>query len=357
MLDNFTILTKGGLVLWSFDYAPVKGSPIDTFIKTILLEERAGSSNSYTIDLYTLRWTFDNDNDIIFLTVYQKIAQISYIDELLLSVKAVFADTTKQKSIRLLPSTFVYFDAKFNYLRDTLEEQAQKAKAGTKMRSFDQTSKGKEVTKNKGQPNKDKNIESTNKEKVVEIIEYECNNNVEQNDTQNTPEDTISNEPTLETSNEISDDTTITTDNEIILDEKEQKMQEARQKLEASRNKKGIKPINKIAKKAVTPKEPVKSTKQPFYIGNKITEVEKAELEKIAALAQKGKGPSIEELRKMHGVGEKFNLEYPEPEISEKSIFTSMFSGLSMNKTLQRSDLEATLAKFREHLVTKKCCC
>lgn len=66
MLDLFTILTKGGLVLWSKTFSPLFGSPVDSLIKNVLIEERAGSDTFYQ-DNYALKWTFANEVDLVFV--------------------------------------------------------------------------------------------------------------------------------------------------------------------------------------------------------------------------------------------------------------------------------------------------
>lgn len=72
MLDAFFIFTKGGIVLWSFSLAALKGNPVDSLIRSCLLEERAGeSSYAYTSDNtgYTLKWSFHNELDLVFVAV------------------------------------------------------------------------------------------------------------------------------------------------------------------------------------------------------------------------------------------------------------------------------------------------
>ncbi|KAI9025873.1 signal recognition particle, alpha subunit, N-terminal-domain-containing protein [Phycomyces nitens] len=91
MLDHFSILTKGGFVLWQKSYAPLSGAPVDALIKNVLIEERAGTV-SYSKDNYALRWTFANEVDLVFVVAYQKILQLAYIDELLETVKRLFLD-------------------------------------------------------------------------------------------------------------------------------------------------------------------------------------------------------------------------------------------------------------------------
>jgi signal recognition particle receptor subunit alpha len=96
MLDLFTILTKGGFVLWQKNFTTLSGSPVDELIKNVLIEERAGT-DSYYKDNYALKWSFANEVDLVFVVAYQKILQLQYIDELLETVKVMFIDTYKDK--------------------------------------------------------------------------------------------------------------------------------------------------------------------------------------------------------------------------------------------------------------------
>jgi signal recognition particle receptor subunit alpha len=89
MLDLFTIITKGGFVLFQKTFTPINGSPVQDLIKNVLIEERAGT-DSYSKDNYALKWTFANENDLVFVVAYQKILQLTYIDELLETMKRMF---------------------------------------------------------------------------------------------------------------------------------------------------------------------------------------------------------------------------------------------------------------------------
>ncbi|KAI8060723.1 SRP54-type protein [Gongronella butleri] len=96
MLDLFTILNKGGLVLWQQNFAPVAAQgPVTALIKDVLIEER-GATNTYLKDTYALKWTFANQLDLIFVVAYQKILQLPFLDELLETVKRLFIDTYRQ---------------------------------------------------------------------------------------------------------------------------------------------------------------------------------------------------------------------------------------------------------------------
>eukprot|EP00271_Cylindrocystis_brebissonii_P011620 TRINITY_DN29498_c0_g1_i1.p1 TRINITY_DN29498_c0_g1~~TRINITY_DN29498_c0_g1_i1.p1 ORF type:complete len:700 (-),score=166.60 TRINITY_DN29498_c0_g1_i1:365-2464(-) len=98
MLDNFSIFTRGGLVLWtSIHLSNLKGSPVDALIQTCLLQERSGEASfqhGKDAAAYTLKWTFHNELGLVFVAVYQRILQLLYVDELLALVKQEFTSGT-----------------------------------------------------------------------------------------------------------------------------------------------------------------------------------------------------------------------------------------------------------------------
>ncbi|KAG4190382.1 hypothetical protein ERO13_A07G027100v2 [Gossypium hirsutum] len=81
MLEQLLIFTRGGLILWTCKELgnALKGSPIDTLIRSCLLEERSGAA-SYNYDApgasYTLKWTFHNELGLVFVAVYQRILHL-----------------------------------------------------------------------------------------------------------------------------------------------------------------------------------------------------------------------------------------------------------------------------------------
>ncbi len=97
MLDHFTIFTKNGFVLWSKTFSPALNSadasanPVNSLIKRAFLEQRT-ADQKFDKDGYTLRWTFANELDLTFVVVYQRILQLSYIDELLDTIRSLFTD-------------------------------------------------------------------------------------------------------------------------------------------------------------------------------------------------------------------------------------------------------------------------
>jgi len=105
MLDLFTVLTSGGIVLFQRSqsassvsaYAPTY--LIDRVIADVFMQERS-SEREYAKDGYTVKWTFANELGLIFVAVYQKILELTWVDELLVAVKRMFvklyADSLKR---------------------------------------------------------------------------------------------------------------------------------------------------------------------------------------------------------------------------------------------------------------------
>eukprot|EP00287_Rhodomonas_sp_CCMP768_P020821 CAMPEP_0202814728 /NCGR_PEP_ID=MMETSP1389-20130828/5789_1 /ASSEMBLY_ACC=CAM_ASM_000865 /TAXON_ID=302021 /ORGANISM="Rhodomonas sp., Strain CCMP768" /LENGTH=65 /DNA_ID=CAMNT_0049486553 /DNA_START=51 /DNA_END=245 /DNA_ORIENTATION=- len=62
MLDCFTVLHKGGAVLWRKEMCKLQGEPINDLIKTVLLEERSAET-VYKKDQYQFKWALVNEFD------------------------------------------------------------------------------------------------------------------------------------------------------------------------------------------------------------------------------------------------------------------------------------------------------
>ncbi|MQL73237.1 hypothetical protein Taro_005589, partial [Colocasia esculenta] len=123
MLEQLLIFTRGGLILWTCRELgnALKGSPIDTLIRSCLLEERSADA-SYIYDApnagaaYALKWTFHNELGLVFVAVYQRILHLLYVDDLLAAVKREFAGIYD-------PRRVVYDD--FNEIFRQLQKEAE----------------------------------------------------------------------------------------------------------------------------------------------------------------------------------------------------------------------------------------
>ncbi|KAL5066188.1 hypothetical protein RYX36_027925 [Vicia faba] len=128
MLEQLLIFTRGGLILWSCKELgnALKGSPIDTLIRSCLLEERSGAA-SYNYDApgasYSLKWIFHNDLGLVFVAVYQRILHLLYVDDLLAAVKREFSQLYD-------PTRTVYrdFEEVFKQLKIEAEARAEELK-------------------------------------------------------------------------------------------------------------------------------------------------------------------------------------------------------------------------------------
>ncbi|KAI5796790.1 signal recognition particle, alpha subunit, N-terminal-domain-containing protein [Pyronema domesticum] len=123
-LDSFEILTTSGILLWSKKYTPVSPLIVNSFISDVLIEERVQpgtDGKSYKKDSYTLKWTLSNDFGLIFIAVYQSLLQLTWIDELLDTVKKLFtslyADQLKKPNTSTIECHFDnYFDKRISDL-------------------------------------------------------------------------------------------------------------------------------------------------------------------------------------------------------------------------------------------------
>ncbi|KAF3527910.1 hypothetical protein DY000_02036949 [Brassica cretica] len=142
MLEQLLIFTRGGLILWTCKELgkALKGSPIDTLIRSCLLEERSGEV-SFNYEAYTLKWTFHNDLGLVFVAVYQRILHLLYVDDLLSMVKESFSEIYDPKRM-----SYDDFDETFRQLR--MEAEARGMTNGNHKMEDDDSDKtnGKENT-------------------------------------------------------------------------------------------------------------------------------------------------------------------------------------------------------------------
>ncbi|KAJ8609285.1 hypothetical protein MRB53_039226 [Persea americana] len=87
MLDLFTVLDKGGIVLWQKHLAPVSASVVNGLIADVFI---AGTSmDTYSKSGYTVKWTMANELGLIFVAVYQSLLQLGFVEEFLENMKAI----------------------------------------------------------------------------------------------------------------------------------------------------------------------------------------------------------------------------------------------------------------------------
>jgi signal recognition particle receptor subunit alpha len=104
----------GGIVLWSRSFTPAaaqvansSSGPVNSLIRDVLIEGR-DAEQKYEKDGYSMKWTFVNDLELIFVVrllpvvlvraptesrlqvAYQRILQITYAEDFLVALKTVF---------------------------------------------------------------------------------------------------------------------------------------------------------------------------------------------------------------------------------------------------------------------------
>ncbi|PSS36164.1 Signal recognition particle receptor subunit alpha like [Actinidia chinensis var. chinensis] len=143
MLEQLLIFTRGGLILWTCKELgnALKGSPIDTLIRSCLLEERSGAA-SYNYDApgaaYTLKWTFHNEMGLVFVAVYQRILHLLYVDDLLAMMKQEFLEIYDPKR-----TVYNDFDDVFRQLRKEAEARAEEMKKSKQVSQLTNSNIGK----------------------------------------------------------------------------------------------------------------------------------------------------------------------------------------------------------------------
>jgi signal recognition particle receptor subunit alpha len=144
MIDCVTVATKGGLVLWKATDFPIGGEPINALIKNVLLEDRL-SEKSYNYEKYTLKWTLENDLNLIFVVVYQKLIQLLYVEELLDLVKQKFIEMFKdvlQETRKSSNAAFILshhkfdFDQEYRNILKAVEQRDKELRSLKKMGMF-----------------------------------------------------------------------------------------------------------------------------------------------------------------------------------------------------------------------------
>ncbi|KAJ2544162.1 hypothetical protein EV175_005916, partial [Coemansia sp. RSA 1933] len=155
MLDQFTIATKGGVVLWNKEYTQMSGHPVNSLIQNELIPGARGGtegSNKYTSGSYTMQWTFANELNVIFVAVYQKMLQLPYIEDLVRHVRRHFINRFEAEIKQLAGGgsgvgefpDFGSFDEEFEQVWRAVEEREKRerqTRGGGTPRRFEDTRK------------------------------------------------------------------------------------------------------------------------------------------------------------------------------------------------------------------------
>ncbi|KAI0747993.1 signal recognition particle binding protein [Daedaleopsis nitida] len=123
MLDHCSISHKGTLIP-----LPLSSGALLTVVLAVqaasssvrdaLIEGRS-SDGKYEKDGYAVKWTFVNDLELIFVVAYQRILQLTYVDELLLALKTLFVKLFQPFLATFVASLHVSSTAKLSSSADT----------------------------------------------------------------------------------------------------------------------------------------------------------------------------------------------------------------------------------------------
>ena len=111
MISKLAVFHRGGAVLWrsdegedtnnatnddktstpSSDTSLASYFAINKLIQTILLSDKT-ASDSMVYDSFTLKWTFANNLNLVFVAVYFSFQKLLYVDDFLDTVKAKFIE-------------------------------------------------------------------------------------------------------------------------------------------------------------------------------------------------------------------------------------------------------------------------
>ncbi|EGG13643.1 signal recognition particle receptor alpha subunit [Cavenderia fasciculata] len=334
MIDQFTIVTKGGIALWSIEFARLKGQPVNSLIKKVLVQER-GADTSFNCDSYTLKWTFANDVDLIFIVVYQKILSLIYIDELLQVIKRKFIKLFKDQlvSIKNNQSTvtidvFESFGKTFEAILHKVEaESRQKALSGSTPKRFEETEKGKmTVEQRKEQELKD--IQSGKKPK--------------------TPKKTTNgaNKKKKSTSSSSSDDSDEQEEEEESDDDIEEKIED----LDLDNNT----PKKRTGPRKFTPKKKDSTPTQKKGKEARSWDDGKATKREMESLNRSDRSSKQVIEKETEFIKHDLDMDISSDE-EDKPVtgFMKYFQVLTGNRTIAKEDLEPVLQKFVGHLTSK----
>ncbi|CAI5449759.1 unnamed protein product [Caenorhabditis angaria] len=167
MIELFSIFSKGGVVLWSYQEGEQNFTDtINNFIKEVLMQER-GNSLQFKDNNYTMKFQLDNELDIIYLVVYQTIVNLTYADKLLNLVTESFRRTflnELQEKAALYSDTEEVFASYDDSFQGILAQAAKHAKANEnivkKPKTFQESAKSQKtieslIVSRPGQPKKE----------------------------------------------------------------------------------------------------------------------------------------------------------------------------------------------------------
>ncbi|KAJ1332893.1 hypothetical protein BSLG_008520 [Batrachochytrium salamandrivorans] len=144
MIDQVSILTRGGAVLWSRRMTVMRTdvpNPLNSLISEVFIEERAGL-DSYLSGPYLAKWVFANEIGLVFVAVHQSVLSLPHMDALLNAVKTTFCARFAEiiSDISHI-DTYAEYDDIFDAVLEAVEEKTKEAKKNKVPRSFKDSKK------------------------------------------------------------------------------------------------------------------------------------------------------------------------------------------------------------------------
>lgn len=171
MLDFVVVFTKGGVVLWNSNESGKNfSSCINGLIRGVILEERNTESKYFEDDHLAVQFKLDNELDLVYAAVFQKVIKLNYLDnflaEMQLAFKEKFGDIAAQERLGIEYD----FEQEFKSVLSAAEEaSAKQGKAPKAMRSFNESLKSKKTVASMIEDKKSSS--SSSNEKRVNIQE------------------------------------------------------------------------------------------------------------------------------------------------------------------------------------------
>lgn len=98
MLDFFVIFSKSGIVLFA-TVNQAFNDVVNKLIKHLILEERR---EEFTSDNLALKYSLDNEFNLVFVVAFQKMLTLSYVDKFLDDIQLAFRDKFSDYDLKRL---------------------------------------------------------------------------------------------------------------------------------------------------------------------------------------------------------------------------------------------------------------
>lgn len=351
-------------MLWYFQDAAqqLKTSidAINALIRNVVLQERGGV-NVYEHGELALRQQMDNEFDLLFVVVYQKILQLSYVDKFLSDVQREFREKYRDQLQSGLYYQSFEFSPEYEEILRRAEEESRLLKTTVKQpRRFEDSEKSKKtVSSMVEKPGRDKSGKKNKKDEKNQRVEEIVPDDVEseEDDDEDEEVEEVQEEIVLKETNGQTLQTldfvpglSLETD-EMIPSEEELRLR--REKLLSKRTPKANK-----GNKAKSPKQPKKGKEATTWdLDGKDS--------KSLDFSKKSSGngavsslrpdflPASSEVGRFSGELKGMEIPSEKAQKSSGGGMFSMFRSLVGGKTLTEADMAPVIEKLRDHLISK----